>query len=281
MKIAALERESHHSPGMVDNDRAIIMATANRLLQHGHSVDFIGTALPKENHQRYDAIVQMTRSTEILESLTLLEKNDTLVVNSPKAVARCSRKVFTSILKKANIPQPEYQLLKSDDKPPTNSYPLWIKKAEGWSCHPQDVSFAANENEAAEAVANMRSRGIDEIICSQHIKGDIIKFYGVSGTDETSRFFSLHYPDAKKTKFGLEQHNDECKQHSFDPAHLSNIVFKAAAALEIDIFGGDCIVSPNGEIYIIDINDFPSFSACREKAAEAIATFINWKLNKR
>ena len=37
---------------------------------------------------------------------------------------------------------------------------------------------------------------------------------------------------------------------------------------------GDAIITPQGEIFIIDINDFPSFSAIRDIAAKEIATLI-------
>ena len=31
--------------------------------------------------------------------------------------------------------------------------------------------------------------------------------------------------------------------------------------------GGDCIVAPDGQIRIIDFNDWPSFAPCRTEAA--------------
>ena len=40
------------------------------------------------------------------------------------------------------------------------------------------------------------------------------------------------------------------------------------------IYGGDCIVSPDGEIRIIDFNDWPSFAPCREEAGPQIAKAI-------
>ena len=40
------------------------------------------------------------------------------------------------------------------------------------------------------------------------------------------------------------------------------------------IFGGDCIITPDGKINIIDLNDWPSFSPCAEEASEAIAAAV-------
>ena len=42
----------------------------------------------------------------------------------------------------------------------------------------------------------------------------------------------------------------------------------------ITVFGGDCIITPDGKINIIDLNDWPSFSPCAEEASEAIAAAV-------
>ena len=39
-------------------------------------------------------------------------------------------------------------------------------------------------------------------------------------------------------------------------------------------YGGDCIIDSNGMIKIIDFNDWPSFSKCRENASKAIAATV-------
>ncbi len=268
MKIAAIERSSLHSPAMVDNDRAILEATALKLMQAGHSVHIMPTPPTNED---YDAIITMTRTAHSLDALQRLEERGTTILNRPASVRRCSRLLFTHILSQNNIPQPPHCIIESIGEPPLEGYPVWIKRADGWSCHPQDVSFAQSPAEAQEAIKNMQARGIDRVICSRHITGDIIKFYGVSGSRGSAPFFALHHPDAGKTKFGLERYNGPCRHYPFDATLLQATAFAAARAIELDIFGGDCIVSPDGKIQIIDINDFPSFTAFREKAAEAIA----------
>jgi glutathione synthase/RimK-type ligase-like ATP-grasp enzyme len=55
---------------------------------------------------------------------------------------------------------------------------------------------------------------------------------------------------------------------------MRDIVTKAANAVGLDIYGGDCIVNNNGDIQLIDLNDFPSFSSVRDEAAKKIAEFI-------
>ena len=44
------------------------------------------------------------------------------------------------------------------------------------------------------------------------------------------------------------------------------------------LYGGDAVVSSEGDIRIIDFNDWPSFSACRDDAAKAIAARIHQML---
>ncbi len=40
---------------------------------------------------------------------------------------------------------------------------------------------------------------------------------------------------------------------------------------DIMVYGGDMVVRADGSFAIIDFNDWPSFSRCREEAARAIA----------
>jgi hypothetical protein len=52
-------------------------------------------------------------------------------------------------------------------------------------------------------------------------------------------------------------------------------VRRAAAALGLEIYGGDCIVTRAGEIVLIDLNAWPSFALFREEAASAIAAYLS------
>jgi len=44
--------------------------------------------------------------------------------------------------------------------------------------------------------------------------------------------------------------------------------------MQLDIYGGDAIVTSDNQIYIIDLNDWPSFGKCQNEAAPAIADLI-------
>ena len=50
---------------------------------------------------------------------------------------------------------------------------------------------------------------------------------------------------------------------------------RLARLTNIDVYGGDCIVDHEGRFFIIDFNDWPSFSACKGQAADAISQLVN------
>ena len=56
---------------------------------------------------------------------------------------------------------------------------------------------------------------------------------------------------------------------------------KAAEALNVPIYGGDCVISADGTLRIIDFNDWPSFARCREEAGGKIAECIYKRAKKQ
>ena len=69
--------------------------------------------------------------------------------------------------------------------------------------------------------------------------------------------------------------------HSFEVSRLRQAAFGAAAALGLEIFGGDAIIQANGEPMIIDINAWPSYALYREQAAQAIAGHLTERFQRR
>ena len=122
--------------------------------------------------------------------------------------------------------------------------PCWVKR-DGYAEQPSDVIFAPTEEARQKAVKAMRARGINDIIFQHHREGREVKFYGVG------RYFFR--PE------GL-------------PA-LREKALEAAAEKGLEIWGGDAVIGAGGDIHIIDLNDWPSFSSCREEAAKAIAHY--------
>ena len=64
------------------------------------------------------------------------------------------------------------------------------------------------------------------------------------------------------------------EKHLTQGEELQREVLRLAAALGVSVYGGDAIVRADGSFCLIDFNDWPSFSRCREEAADAIASLV-------
>ena len=267
-KIAAIARNPINSPNMTVNDAALLECIIARLSECGADVAVVGEEeeLPADTQ----AVCSMSRTTGTLERLRRAEEQGVVVINPTTAVKNSSRECFMTILHNNGIPQPSFCFVKDAKEIDNELFPCWIKKAQGWSCHKDDVCYAENRQEAIAIIEQHTKRGTTNCIQMQHCPGDIIKFYGVG-----SKLFYHCYPE--NTKFGKEKINGAPKHYSFDTAVLREIAQKAAQLIGLDIYGGDAIVTREGDIYIIDINDFPSFTAIREIAAFEIAGLIKEK----
>lgn len=137
--------------------------------------------------------------------------------------------------------------------------------------HKEDITFARNATMAQEVLQEYFLRGIRTAVVERHIEGNLVKFYGVGGTT----FFRYHYP--------LDPDDSIAAQpaYEFDHEALNKAADKAARIVGVDIYGGDCIVTPDGNFTIINFNDWPSFSPFRADATKAIAKFILAKIKKK
>lgn len=114
-------------------------------------------------------------------------------------------------------------------------------------------------------------RGIKRAVINRHLDGDLVKFYGVAGTN----FFFWFYPMEKKhSKFGDENINGMPAHFGFDPEKMKRMSNRIADILGVKIYGGDCIIAPDGSFKFIDFNDWPSFAPCRREAAPQIARAV-------
>lgn len=264
-KIAIIARNPVNSPNMTANDAAILERISAELIRRGAEVLPIGE--DDEIPCGTQVVCTMSRSASTIKSLKASEEQGVIVINPTTAIENCSRRCFMEILRSNSIPQPQYCIIGSINEVDDNIFPCWIKKADGWSSHSDDVSFAQTREDANEILSKLALRGIAECIQMQHCPGDIVKFYGV-GND----FFHHCYPAS--TKFGKEEINGAPRHYGFDANALKYIAQKAALAMGLEIYGGDAIITQQGQIYIIDMNDFPSFTAIRDTAAKEIAALI-------
>jgi hypothetical protein len=260
MKILMIRRAEQFSPNAVENDRAILEAVALRLSSRGHQVTQVDETLLASSlaADKPDFIFSMAR---LPASLRLLEASGLRVINAPQGVSQCSRRQVQAFMASLHIPYPAG----------SGPHGYWLKRADAAAQTADDVGYAPDLQALASAKAAMRARGIHDYLVSPHVEGDLVKFYGVS----TTGFFRYYYPtDDGLSKFGLEQLNGQAHHYPFSATDLQTKAEALAAAVGLQIYGGDCIVTNDGSWYMIDFNDWPSFSRCREEAAEAIARLI-------
>lgn len=279
MNILGIRRSPQYSPNSVDRDFAIFSAVVSQLQKKGHHVSTISEDLfIAVDLEEFDLVFSMARGKEVLTQLSSLEeKRPKSVFNSASKLLIYTRSHLVQDFKQNNIPQPEYTIYNTKEVTSQiistkESFPFWIKSGNSCAKNEKDVCFIQNEMELEDALQYFLSHDSNEIIIVNHLKGDLIKFYGVEGTD----FFKYSYPTENNgfSKFGLESHNGSPHHYVFDETSLRTETNRAAQITGYTIYGGDAIITSNGAFYIIDFNDWPSFSSCRKEAAKSIAQRI-------
>lgn len=276
IKIAGVMRSGAYSPNHIGNDAAIFNLVADELRKRGCEVNIYSEEQLDSDNVRERIIVNMCRENRSIERLQRLEDSGVLVINSGYGIENCTRERMTRILVGSGIPYPESLIVNTDEAVvdamiKADFDRAWIKRGDFHAMHKEDVSFVRHPQEAQEVLQEYFLRGIKRAVINRHLDGDLIKFYGVQGTD----FFYWFYPlEAGHSKYGNEAINGPARGLKFDEDHLRKICREASEVLDVKIYGGDCIVSDDGSVSIIDFNDWPSFAPCRVQAAPHIAKCI-------
>lgn len=266
-------REPAHSPGRENDDELILRATASALEDHGFATrlcwpDEAGEAFRDQSPR----IFMMCEQPAILADLRRAEARGAILVNSPEAIAATYRDKMAAALRHAHVPFPRYRFLPTDAAV-APAGPLWVKRGDVHNVEAGDVVFVAAGEDPRQVLQGMASRGIAQAMLQHHVAGDLIKFYGVG-----DRFESSGGPFWFRWFYHQDQ---ELKRHPFDELALKGIAFRAAGALGLEVFGGDAIATGDGELYIIDINAWPSFARFRDEAAREIATHLSHRFMAR
>lgn len=274
--IAGIRRGNQFSPNHIGNDAAIFSLTAKHLQAAGYEVnEYIESDLQIKNFSE-PCVFNMVRDWRSIRALQKIEDKGKLVINSGYGIENCTREKMTRLLMDNNISHPESLILHTDEDPhealqQAGFYNCWIKRGDFHAIHREDVTYVRNPEEAHSILKEYAIRGIPSAVINEHLVGDLVKFYGVTGTD----FFYWFYPsNLHHSKFGWEQINGTAKGIDFCLDTLQGICNQAAKVLNIHIYGGDCIVSEDGSIRLIDFNDWPSFAPCRDEASIHIARCI-------
>lgn len=282
IKIAGVMRAGVFSPNHIGNDSTIFNTVAEQLRKRGCEVNIYNEEQLIAGAVTEKIIVNMCREHKSIEILQEKENQGCLVINSGFGIENCIRERMARILMATNIPYPESIIVNTnevirDRLVKAGFSQVWIKRGDYHSMHKEDVSFTRHPEEAQEVLQEYFLRGIGRAVINKHLVGDLIKFYGIQGT----QFFYWFYPfEMGHSKYGDEKINGMSHHTPFDLNYLKQISETASVTLDVKIYGGDCIVSPEGDIKIIDFNDWPSFAPCRNEAAPQIARFIMSEIKK-
>ena len=270
--VTAVSRSPVFSPNCEKNDELIMAEVCSKLKSYGVEVkDIPETAVDEIEKSKADLYLNMARGKEALTVLCAKETLGVRIVNSAKSVMKYNRMEIVRTMMGHGVPMPQSEITKTGTKPAI-PFPYWLKRGSECAQSPWDVCFVDSESKLMEAWKYFRDNKIEDVVASKHQKGDLVKFYGVAGTD----FFYTCLPTRNGGcgKFGAEKINGEPHFYSYEHEKLKTECNGLAGLLKVPVYGGDCIVDIDGNFRIVDFNDWPSFSRCRDKAAEAITHMV-------
>lgn len=253
-------REPEFSPGKVEDDAAILLHVASLLRRERYVVDVLDPRTRRwPELPRRTVVLSMAQGEQALEQLQRWERKGLRVINSVNGVRNCHRIRTVPLWQHAGCTSPPAAVVATNARTLPEwvqgvAAGVWVKRGDVHAMTAEDVQFAADGKRACEVLERLRLRGIAWAVVQRHVSGRSLKFYGV-----TDRFFFL---------VGA---SGECSAQV--EREVARLARQGAAALGVEIFGGDCVVDDRGRCHLIDLNDWPSYAACRQAAAEAIAAY--------
>jgi len=268
-RLVALYRSPTYSPAQHrSNDTAILDETVTELEHRGWQVTRTGEAdVAAGRVPVADLYVNMCQGPAASERLLKLVPREALAVNPPESVLNCHRHRLVNYMAAAGLPFPRTLIVPTADAQSVlplvhqlngDGRPVWVKRGDVHAETSADV-VAAKEARVTDAIAGFARRGVSRVALQAHVAGPIVKFYAVAD----GRFFSWYSADGRSI--------------AISETSLRSLVFAAARAVGLEVFGGDvAFPSPDAPV-LIDLNDWPSFAPVRDTAAAAIAAYIDEK----
>ncbi len=259
-RVVGVYREPEFSPGKIEADAAILNQVLMLLRDAGaHTEAITAERFSRESLDDVALVVAMCQGAPALSRLAAMNERGAITVNSALAIRNCYRDLLGAGLMRAGIPIPDGALISTSlplDLKKLRvldlSAPMFVKRGDLHALGSDDVRRVEGLHQLEQALAGFARRGISLAYVQQEIRGTLIKFYGVS-----DGFFSAIPSDGTPLDDAIE-------------LSLKRAAQAAAAALGLEVWGGDAIVSA-GSCHIIDFNDWPSFAPVRSAAASAIA----------
>lgn len=267
-RFLGIARDPLFSPGKVEADRSILEMTAACLREAGHAVDlFTETEAKWPQPPPGTVVFTMSQGRPALQRLREWEIRGLRVVNRAEAILNCQRHRTVLLLDGTDVGFPRTVAIDAggiDAQATTASLPKWIAATGAWikrgdvhAIDADDVVYVDNAAAAQAALERFQARGIQRAVVQQHLPGTVVKFYGVRGG------FFHGVQTASVAALG-----DEILQQ------VDAVGRRAADVLGVEIYGGDCVIGVNGKVGLIDLNDWPSYSACLFGASKAIAAYL-------
>lgn len=274
MKALGILREVQNSPNRESDDALILKAVMDQLsILKTQTTVMTPEEFDVADVSGFDLIVPMCETYPRLMRLKKIEADTGVVVVNPSdSVLGCYRtRMLASFEKTPGLAYPptEVRRTSADANASAPAFEAeagyWIKRGDVHNTCTYDVVFARDWKEVDAIRREFESREIKDMAIQRHTDGDLIKFYGVG----PGQWFTWFYHDpstARRLPFEIE-----------DLAAQAEL---AASAVSVEVFGGDAIVTPDGRIYVIDINSWPSFARVRAEASVQIARRLRLRLRQ-
>jgi hypothetical protein len=254
-------RERVFSPGKVAADSAVLDASLASLATRGYAVRAWPAESLDDGAGRPAVVLSMAQSRRALNILEAWIRLGTRVVNAVGAVRNCYRRALVARLQGAGICMPRSRMVALESAAELAGEPLaarlWLKRGDVHAVQPGDVACVSSPEELARALDHFRAKHIPDILVQDHVEGRVVKFYGVGRQDYFRAYHSATGTEVTTAVPGL-----------------SAAAARAAAAVGLEVYGGDAVLTGGGNPVLIDLNDWPSFSPCCFSAAESIAGYL-------
>ncbi len=270
-RVSCVERARRFSYCCEEKDKALFDKVCMALSAKAVEVSVVQEDnLETSNLDSMDLIVSMARGQRAVKWLLEQEAKGKVSINPPQAVGNCHRWRMNALLQENGIRVPSFEIVSVErilskeglDYPNWGS--LWIKRADANTETKKDVVFCSDRKQLLNFALDMKQRGIEQVLICKHIEGRLIKLYRISGTP------FAEYLIPKRDKFGQELDNF-VPNTEVDKEKLVLLSDKVAEILGLEVFGLDIMENKEGRLYVIDVNDFPSFSNWADEAAEWIS----------
>ena len=268
--VLGIFRAACYSPGMVGRDEAILRAVAERLERAGYVVCLVREEDFTAEVSMPDVVLHMARSSRVLDILQRWQEAGCRVVNSVEGVRSVERAALVELCAAQGIPTPRTWVVNTAEPHyDAITFPCWVKRTGTCAQERDDVCRVDDAEEYVQCLSRFHVRNIDKVVVMEHLEGPCIKFYAIP---EAGFFYSLLSSSLGYDKFSRASCDmlDDARAEDRENHNFQFPTFN----FQLSVFGGDVIVGPDGVARLIDLNDWPSFSACREEAADAIAELV-------